>query len=268
MDTLQLKSSKILVIGDSCVDKYHFGISERLSPQAPVPIFKLSHTEEKQGMAGNVVQNLINLGNNVELVTNDEIITKERFVDKASKQHLMRLDTGESSHITSFIKSGKSITFKDYDCVVFSDYNKGFLDIESISYLFNILEKRDIPIFVDSKKVDLSYYKNCFVKINENEYKVLKKEPPNSGLIVTLGIKGAQYKNRIYNSYPSDVDNTNLSPNVCGAGDTFLAGLVTQYMSTKNIDDAIHFANFCGSIAVKNFGTYVIKKEDLKRWKR
>lgn len=267
MGIQQLKSSKILVIGDSCIDRYHFGISERLSGEAPVPIFKLSYTEEKSGMAGNVYQNLINLGNEVELITNDEVITKERFVDEISKQHLMRLDTGEAFRISSFIKSGKTVEFENYDCVVFSDYDKGFLDIESIEHIFNILEGKDIPIFVDSKKRDLSLYKNCFIKINENEHKNLKREPENSNLIVTLGKKGVKYNNVVYDAFLSDVDNTNLPPNVCGAGDTFLAGLVTQYMLNKDITDAIYFANFCASIAVKNFGTYVIKEDDIKIWK-
>ena len=51
---------------------------------------------------------------------------------------------------------------------------------------------------------------------------------------------------------------------VCGAGDTFLAGLVTGYMSfEQDLDRAIKFANKCASYSVRRLGTYAIKKGDL-----
>lgn len=80
------------------LDRYHFGECNRLSPEAPVPVFKLIKTKNSPGMAGNVRRNLINLGNNVDLITNKNKITKERFVDVESKHHIMRLDTGEKKN--------------------------------------------------------------------------------------------------------------------------------------------------------------------------
>ena len=232
MDIQQLKSSKILVIGDSCIDKYHFGQCNRLSPEAPVPIFKLIRTKNTSGMAGNVQQNLINLGNQVDIITNKKKITKERFVDLVSKQHIMRLDTGENKKITPF-RAYENMQLDKYDSIVISDYNKGFLDHKAIEHIVQeSLEKNKI-IFVDTKRQDLSCYKGCFIKVNEGEFDNIKHMPKESDIVITMGRSGARYNNKIYKSFPSDVDNTDLSPNVCGAGDTFLSGLVTYYMTKK-----------------------------------
>lgn len=267
MDIQQLRSSKILVIGDSCIDKYHFGKCVRMSPEAPVPVFKLIKTEEHPGMAGNVYQNLINLGNTVDILTHSDRITKERFVDIDSKQHIMRLDTGEAVDVTPF-RQYENLQIEKYECVIISDYNKGFLDSEAVEKIIDISLGHGVEIFVDSKKRDLSCYKECFLKINESEFNNIKSAPHDCDIIITLGKRGASYRDKIYESFPSDVDNTGLPANVCGAGDTFLAGLVTFYMTAKDMHQSIKFANFCASIAVKNFGTYSICEEDVKKWNR
>ena len=57
-NTQPLKRYKILVLGDNCIDVYHYGIVDRLSPEAPVPIFTPTHQTEKPGMAANVSLNL------------------------------------------------------------------------------------------------------------------------------------------------------------------------------------------------------------------
>tara|TARA_R110002020_G_scaffold378887_2_gene589916 strand:+ start:560 stop:1366 length:807 start_codon:yes stop_codon:yes gene_type:complete len=267
MGIQQLKSSKILLIGDSCIDKYHFGDCRRLSPEAPVPIFKLIKTTTTPGMAGNVKVNLENLGNSVDLVSNNNKITKERFVDVGSKQHIMRLDTGEQEKSQKFSQINK-IDYEKYDCIVISDYNKGFLDYKTINNLTSLCKEKNIPVFVDSKKRDLSCYNNCIIKINENENNNLIKRSESSQYIITLGKMGAQHNGRVYKSFPSEVDETNLPPNVCGAGDTFLSGLVSYYMTNENLSESIMFANFCASVAVKNFGTYAIKLNDTKAFKK
>ena len=50
---------------------------------------------------------------------------------------------------------------------------------------------------------------------------------------------------------------------VCGAGDTFLAALVVEFLKTRNMQTAIEFANKAAAIAVSNFGTYILTKEDV-----
>ena len=157
MDTQQQKQLKILVIGDSCEDIYHYGTCERISPEAAVPILKESSTETKPGMSSNVVSNLKSFGASVVHVTNERPIKKHRFVDQRFNQHLLRVDQGEDQALdTVDIKKIKSIN-TSLDAVVISDYNKGFLssyDCEKITKYF-----KNTPIFVDSKKNDLSCLK-------------------------------------------------------------------------------------------------------------
>tara|TARA_Y100000593_G_scaffold2094_1_gene4128 strand:- start:3289 stop:4068 length:780 start_codon:yes stop_codon:yes gene_type:complete len=259
MDTQQQKPSKILVIGDSCTDVYCFGSCERISPEAPVPVLKVLFNEEQPGMADNVAKNLESLGSEVLLISNKEKIKKVRYVDNKTKQHLLRVDLGENSLLNPLpLRYIEETDFSLYDCVVLSDYDKGFLREGNIEAIIDLATKAGTPIFVDSKKSNLSVFKRCFIKINEGEYARSENIPKNSELIVTLGSRGAMHNGEMYPVESSPVFD------VCGAGDTFLAGLVTKYILTKNIKESIVFANRCATIAVKNFGTYVINKEELK----
>ena len=62
---------RILVVGESCADVYHYGTCHRLCPEAPVPIFKSSKNDiTSGGMAHNVYNNLVSLGADVEIQTN------------------------------------------------------------------------------------------------------------------------------------------------------------------------------------------------------
>ena len=60
--------SKVIIIGDIIIDKYIYGTSERLSPEAPVPVVKYSRAEECTGGAGLVYENLISLGIDAEIL--------------------------------------------------------------------------------------------------------------------------------------------------------------------------------------------------------
>jgi|TARA_R110002020_G_scaffold46994_1_gene134055 D-glycero-beta-D-manno-heptose-7-phosphate kinase len=259
MDTQQQRPSKILVIGDSCTDVYCFGSCERISPEAPVPVLKVLYSEEQPGMADNVAKNLESLGNEVLLFSNKEKIKKVRYVDNKTRQHLLRVDLGENSLLEPLpVQAVEKINFSAYDGVVLSDYNKGFLREKNIKTIIDLANRSQVPIFVDSKKNDLSAFENCFIKINEGEYNRAKNIPESSKLIVTLGSRGAMYSGDIYGVESAPVFD------VCGAGDTFLAGLVTKYTLTKDVKKSIVYANKCATIAVKNFGTYVINKEEIK----
>jgi bifunctional ADP-heptose synthase (sugar kinase/adenylyltransferase) len=59
----------ILVIGDAMLDQYYFGSIDRISPEAPVPIFSVKDIENKLGGAANVVNNIINFGVKTSLVS-------------------------------------------------------------------------------------------------------------------------------------------------------------------------------------------------------
>lgn len=252
----QLTSLKILLIGDSCIDRYHYGTVERISPEAPVPVFKVLRTENKKGMSLNVNDNLMGFGVKVDIITNDKQIIKSRHIDNKSRQHIIRIDWGEDEEVKPLsIDKIKNINFQKYDAVIISDYDKGFITEKNVLEILKYT--KHIPVFVDTKKKNLSCYENCILKINEKECGEVEKFPQNYDLIVTMGEKGAFYKENIYPTDKVEVFD------VCGAGDTFISALCSYYVLCKDMVESIEFANRCSCFVVQKFGTYAIKKEDL-----
>ena len=79
MDTRQQKQYKILLIGDSCVDKFHYGVCNRISPEAPVPVLVHKKTVMVGGMVNNVKSNLLSFGSQrlkITCISNKEKIVK------------------------------------------------------------------------------------------------------------------------------------------------------------------------------------------------
>ena len=72
---------RVLVIGDSCQDVFVYGDIERISPEAPIPVFVPTHTEKNDGMAKNVANNVESLGMTIYTITNVNSITKKRYVE-------------------------------------------------------------------------------------------------------------------------------------------------------------------------------------------
>ena len=257
MDTQPQKYYKILLIGDSCIDRYHYGECKRLSPEAPVPVLKHLKTKEQPGMALNVQENLKAFPVEVDVLTNSKVITKERFVDIRSKQHLLRCDFGESETLKALSSEQISkINISDYDALVISDYDKGFVSQEVVNQIMS-LDLKETPVFVDTKKRDLSIFKNCIIKINEEEYGKLLNKGVSNDIIVTLGSRGARWRQQEFPTYQVEVFD------VSGAGDTFLASLVYAYLQTLSYERALIFANKCASMVVQRSGTYAITKEDI-----
>lgn len=243
-----LTNYNLLLIGDSCTDLYKVGTVDRISPEAPVPIIKIIEEFSVPGMSANVKNNLYSLGIDCDHITNGQEIVKTRFIDKRSGQHILRVD--QEPNIVPW--TGRVwFNYAELDCVIISDYNKGFLNYEAIE---TIIENASCPIFIDTKKTDLKRFSadNVFVKINETENKNKISDPTH--LIVTLGERGAWYTNsQIEMQIPTkSVDVVD----VCGAGDTFLAALAVQYLYTKDIKQAIIFANMAAGLTVQHRGNY------------
>ena len=97
--------NEVLVIGDSCIDRFIYGKSERLCPDIPVQVFIPTNTEENMGMAGNVYNNLNALGVACSLVTPNETITKERYIDKQTNYTFLRVDRNDRVQPVSFVGS-------------------------------------------------------------------------------------------------------------------------------------------------------------------
>ena len=244
--TQQQKQFKVLLIGDSCIDRYVYGVVDRVSPEAPVPVLRWVKEERTGGMAWNVYDNLLSFGMRVSIITNDEQPVKTRFVDLKSNQQIMRLDERDEVSEFNYVLPERS-----YDALVISDYNKGFISPEMLN---NLIDTFDGPVFVDTKKSILLSEK-AFVKINEYEHARVGKTTDR--MIITRGSKGAEYQGKLY---PGIKVNTF---DVCGAGDTFLSALVYFYLSYGTIEKAIPYANKAASIAVTHFGTYKLKNLDI-----
>jgi D-glycero-beta-D-manno-heptose-7-phosphate kinase len=248
---------KILLIGDNCDDVYQYGTVDRLSPESPVPVLRQTRKETKPGMAANVKVNLEALGGEVDFITNAEPIIKTRYIDERSGYHLLRVDQEDNvvpwSGCTSF-------AVEEYDCIVISDYGKGFLDYDHISTL---RENFTGPIFLDTKKTDLACFHGIFVKINELEYS--RRISINHSMIVTLGSRGAMWKTgrdpRHETYYPAPKVEVF---DVCGAGDTFLAALAYKYINDQNIESAIKFAIKASARTVMHNGNYAPTLEEIQ----
>ena len=242
----QQKQLKVLLIGDSCTDEYVYGSCERLNPEAPVPILKFNRKETKKGMAWNVRENIESFGIEVYMITNQETITKTRYIDEKYNQQILRVDNEPD------LKPMNSDLPDEYfDALVISDYDKGFLSNEKV---FELVEWFDGPVFIDSKKTNLPK-ESCFVKINDLEFS--KLDNPSDNLIITRGSKGAEYQGKLYPGEKVDIFDA------VGAGDTFLSALVYFYLKCGKIEEAIPYANKAAAIAVSNFGTYILTKEDV-----
>tara|TARA_A100000164_G_C21797701_1_gene719087 strand:+ start:177 stop:911 length:735 start_codon:yes stop_codon:yes gene_type:complete len=243
---------KILVIGDSCTDVFVYGQIDRLCPEAPVPIFEPIHQKENGGMASNVKNNLIALGVDVHIISNNNGMKKVRYVDNNSNQMIMRLDEND---VCDRVENLLDMSFSEYNAIIISDYDKGFLQVKDIQY---ICEKYN-NVFIDTKKQIDDWIMNAdFIKINSIEYKnnvkYINKNDKwlKDKLIITRGSEGCLFKGKIYPT--QDVPVKDIS----GAGDTFLAGLVVSYLKTDNILEAINFAQACTTMVVQKQGVSTI----------
>ena len=246
-----MEKLKILVIGDSCIDEFIYCDIERICPEAPVPVLKPKKSSGNPGMADNVVANLQALGVEVDIITNDQIIQKTRYVDIRSGQMVMRVDEHDKCERYDGVYETVN-----YDAIIISDYCKGFLtedDIEAFA------ERAECPIFLDTKKQLGDWCKNIdFIKINSSEHEKNFEQLPKypylyNKLIVTKGKQGCEYKNKTYSTKEVPVRD------VSGAGDTFMAGLVFEYVKNNDIKKAINFAQKCTTIVVQKSGVATIK---------
>ena len=241
---------KILVIGELCLDRFVYGDVNRLCPEAPVPVINPLETKENKGMAGNVVENLKSLHEEVEVIhwhQSDEII-KTRFVDKKTNQMLLRVDNerlGLSPLI--YLSPEQRKTISESDIVIISDYNKGYLSNSAITTIseianFTVLDTKRVLSWETVQNID-------FVKLNMNEYRNNKQLADNhiEKFLITKGEKGVTFNGK---DYPSP--NPQETIDVSGAGDTFTASFALKYLLTKDVDESINYANeVCANVVNK-----------------
>lgn len=240
---------KIIVIGETCKDIFVYSDTNRMSPEAPVPVIVPVEIKHNSGMSGNVVKNVEVIDNKISIVHwhQKEIITKTRHVDKKSNHMYLRIDEGENNIEPLYLNVSKKNALKNVDLVVVSDYDKGFLSLETLLEIGK-LSKLSI---LDSKKQLTKEIVNSFsfVKLNESEAKKNIHLKECNNIIVTLGSKGAMFDGKLYES-----PNPKETIDVSGAGDTFTASFILAYHETKDVEKSIIFANDKSSIVVSKRG--------------
>jgi D-beta-D-heptose 7-phosphate kinase/D-beta-D-heptose 1-phosphate adenosyltransferase len=263
-----MTKNSFLIIGESCFDVFIYGNCDRLSPEAPVPVFVPIETTKSDGMAANVCANLKSLiiKNKVPHtvifeVYSDNSPIKTRFVDKKSNHLFLRVDEGDNEIERIVIDKVLQKMIKSANTIIISDYNKGFLHEEDIVKILSYTNLTKQTIFLDTKKI-LSkkiLEKLSFVKLNFNEFQNnFAKEYDlldiyDEKVIVTKGDEGAYYMGT---EYPLEEQSQTID--VSGAGDTFLAALSFYYSKDETIEDSIKFANKMASEVVKKRGVSII----------
>ena len=194
---------KILVIGETCDDIFIYGEVSRLNPEAPVPIIIPKYQIVNKGMAENVANNLKSLGSHVDLICNQSLIKKIRYVDDSYNYILLRIDEGDICDRIDL----NNLPNDDYSAVVVGDYNKGFLSEDDIKF---ISKKYSCPTFLDTKKELGDWVRDInYIKINNSEYQ-RNKDVIDSHLlnktIITRGKVGCDFngKNLVLYFYPKD----------------------------------------------------------------
>jgi len=242
---------RVLVIGDSCLDVYKYGECDRLCPAAPVPVFVPLNEKRNYGMAGNVYNNLESLGVACDLVTNQEQVLKTRFVDISSNHMIMRMDLGESE--VKRVSNLHRRSLSTFGTIIISDYDKGFLTRDDIKFIC----ENNSNVFIDTKKILGNWCRDArFIKINHHEYKrsihfIEENDWVQEKLIITRGSSGAEHRNETF-----PVEKVEIK-DLTGAGDTFLAGLVCQFVKTEDISGSIIFANECATKVVQQKGVNI-----------
>ena len=228
-------SKKILIIGDFCIDKFVYGSSNRINPEAPVPIFNPSETIENYGMSGNVAANLSSLGHKVDLICNKNKIIKTRYVDTESNHMHLRVDENDIVLEKDSYKENNSIVFDSYDAVVLTDHDKGFISEKDIK---KISSKHKL-VFLQSNKLIGDWAKDVdYIKINMKEFlrseDFFRSSSLISKTIITDGAIGCFFNNDHFK-----INKTVVTRDLSGAGDTFLAVFVDSILNNDNVNDSI-----------------------------
>ena len=187
------KKAKILVIGDLMIDHYLWGSCDRISPEAPVQVLNVKKESAVLGGAGNVINNLVTLGADVEVLSvigddsvaeelkellkninvnsNNLVIENNRKTSKksrliASQQQIIRYDNESVEDINEI--SSKDILTKlernisTFDSIILSDYGKGVLTNDLTQNIIKLAKKYQIKVLVDPKGKDYTKYKGAY----------------------------------------------------------------------------------------------------------
>ncbi len=202
IDLKAIKRARVLVVGDVMLDRYWFGDVSRISPEAPVPVVKISRSEERPGGAANVARNAAALGAHVTLLSvvgrdepgrrleallrrekiaarlhHDRTIAttvKLRVIGGRRQQQLLRMDfeTAPSHEILRSKLADYARLVAGCDAVILSDYGKGGL--AHIARMIGLAGRHDKPVLVDPKGDNFTRYEGAtLITPNYDEFRAV-----------------------------------------------------------------------------------------------
>lgn len=208
-------AARVLVAGDVMLDRYLFGGTSRISPEAPVPVVHIRHSDDRPGGAANVAVNLKSLGAQTSLlgvVGGDDTaallrqmletrgiscsflqladrptITKTRVQSRG--QQLIRLDREEKLvPDTATMLQALEAAAKDIDVVVLSDYGKGALS--DVSRMIEICRRAGAAVLVDPKGNDFDKYRGAtLLTPNQTEFEAVAGSCENDEQLLARAIE-------------------------------------------------------------------------------
>ena len=195
------RTNDILVIGDVMLDQYVSGSTDRLSPEAPVPVVKIDSQFSVLGGAANVANNLAALGANVSLlgvvgrddnarIVNELLETKgiaNQLLDAdifttvktrviSRNQQMVRVDREEVfSDEDAFVNHLSGVlSFFQGSAIIVSDYAKGVCSQGAMKVILTWATNNDVKVLIDPKGTDWSKYEGAFlIKPNVKELEEL-----------------------------------------------------------------------------------------------
>ena len=212
----QFQRAKVLVLGDVMLDRYWFGTTNRISPEAPVPVVRVQQNEERAGGAANVAMNIASLNVPIKLLGltgQDEAgaaltallekqridcdfvklnthptITKLRILSR--HQQLLRLDFEEdfqNVRSESLLQKLQSAV-KNFGALILSDYGKGTLN--DVQHMIQIARDANIPVLIDPKGTDFERYRNAtLLTPNMSEFEAVVGVCRSEEEIIEKGLK-------------------------------------------------------------------------------
>lgn len=313
-------TQKVLIIGDVMLDTYLWGKVDRISPEAPVPVVMIDRRENRLGGAANVALNVQALGgipilcslvgddfrgddfisllqnnNLIEtgIIKSNERVTTTKFRIIGNKAQMLRVDEetvkelSDSEFDMLYEKIENILESNKISCVVFQDYDKGVITKKLLDLLIPKLNELNIPIAVDPKRKNFSYYKN--VTLFKPNFKELKEgmkidislekedelaqavnellEKQNIRIVMTtLSDKGvymscnSRDKGRLSALIPAHV---RMVADVSGAGDTVIGTAALCLSLGMKAYDIAYISNLAGGMVCEYIGVVPIDKERL-----
>jgi len=240
---------KVAVIGDAIIDRYLEAEVTRISPEAPVPVYKIVGESERAGGAANVFENVKGFFPDARFWYAEHSTIKTRIV--SGNHYLARFDNDRIS--VSSPEVFKPI-LPIYDAFIVSDYKKGFVTPQ----LMDVLRGTGKPIYMAGKH---RYYGGMeLLVLNKSESLPMKRympEPPKY-YVVTAGKEGVRLirsGTEYREEFPTEPRN---AVDVTGAGDVFFAHCACHMINGCAIEEAIRLAQIAAGESVEQFGTTII----------